>query len=135
LYNDYTYLYIEDDPLSRDVMRLIMENAMGIETLTMFENSADFAERIQALPQQPDLILLDIHLKPHDGFAILGTLRSLPEYAETKIVAVTASVMNEEVERLRTSGFNGAIAKPLSVQTFPDLIERILHGETIWHIA
>ncbi len=52
-----------------------------------------------------------------------------------QIIALTASVMNEEVAQLRQSGFNGAIAKPLSFSTFPALMERIANGETVWHIA
>lgn len=135
MFHDYNFLYVEDDPLSREVMSVIMRNAMGVESLTMFHDSAGFIDKLLALPQKPDIILLDIHMKPDDGFALLKMLRRLPEYQYVRVIALTASVMNEEVEQLRTSGFDGAIAKPLSIHTFPDLMERVLRGETVWHIA
>jgi CheY-like chemotaxis protein len=130
-----SFVYVEDDMLSREVMQLMMENAMGVTDLTLFENSTDFLTRLEALEHTPDIILLDIYVRPHDGFDMLKMLRKTPRYNATRIIALTASVMNEEVEKLRIAGFDGAIAKPLSVTTFPSLIERIARGESVWHVT
>ena len=129
------FLYVEDDASNRKVMQLIMQKAMHVDDLALFENSQDFMARVKALPQPPQVALLDIHVRPHDGFSMLEMLRRDPDYQNTKIIALTASVTNEEVERLRTSGFDGAIGKPLRVSTFPGLMARILGGETVWHIS
>jgi len=135
MFNQYAYLYIEDDPLSREVLSMMMTTAMQVEQLDMFESSEAFLERIQSLGRQPDIILMDIHMQPFDGFEMLTMLRSLPDFRDVKVIALTASVMSEEIEALRASGFDGAIGKPLSVQTFPGLIKRILQDESVWHIA
>lgn len=132
---DQYYLYVEDDPMSREIMRIIIENGVGSTNLVVFEDSIDFLGRASRLNPQPTMILLDIHVTPHDGFQMLKMLRQQAQFTSVKIVALTASVMNEEVEQLREAGFDGAIAKPLSIQTFPDLIRRIANGETIWHIS
>ncbi len=132
---DLSFLYVEDDPLSREVMQMIMENAMGVQHLTIFEDSSHFMARLYALDPRPDLLLLDIHMQPHDGFTLLEMIRADATFSAAKVVALTASVMNEEVAKLRQSGFDGAIGKPLSVATFPDLVSRILDGETVWHIV
>jgi len=129
------YLYIEDDPMSREIMRIIIENGVGSLNLTIFEDSKDFIGRVSRLENRPNIILLDIHVAPHDGFEMLKMLRQNEQFAHAKIIALTASVMNEEVEQLREAGFDGAIAKPLSIQTFPDLIQRVITGETVWHIS
>ena len=129
------FLYVEDNASNRMVMQLIMQKAMQVNDLAIFKDSNNFMPRVKALPQIPQVALLDIHVRPYDGFAMLEMLRADPDYQNTKIVALTASVTNEEVEQLRTSGFDGAIGKPLRVSTFPDLLVRILNGETIWHIA
>lgn len=134
IFNTFSYLYVEDDPLSREVMQMIMENAMEVQRLTMFEDSQGFVERLAALAEKPHLILLDIHMKPIDGFAMLRLIRENVGYKETKVVALTASVMNDEVDKLRASGFDGAIAKPLKLSSFPSLIERILNGEIVWNV-
>ena len=133
--SDHTFLYVEDDPLSREIMQVIMTMVMGITELTMFHNSEDFMARVYALPQKPDVILLDIHLTPHNGYELLRMLRTDPLYRMAKIIAVTASVMQGEVEKLQQSGFDGAIGKPVSMQQLPDLLTRILAGEAIWHVT
>ena len=128
------FLYIEDDQLSREVMAMLLQG-LGYSQLTMFEDSVDFMARIEALPAVPDVIFLDIHMKPHSGFEMLKTLREHPTYASKIVIAITASVMNEEVAQLRQAGFNGAIGKPLDYENFALLMERVLKGEAVWHIA
>jgi CheY-like chemotaxis protein len=133
--SDKYFLYVEDDPLSREVMQMIMSNGMGVTRLSIFEDSADFMRRLKALTTHPDIIMLDVHVRPLSGLDMLRMLRGDPDYHTAKIIALTASVMNEEVEELRTSGFDGAIGKPVSVTTFPGLMERVIAGEAVWHIA
>lgn len=135
MFSQHRFLYVEDDLLSREIMQILLVNAMGVEEFAIFEDSHDFMERLMTLPYQPDVIMLDIHLKPYDGFELLEMLRNTPDFSDTIIIALTASVMNEEMEKLKHGGFSGAIAKPLSIQTFPQLIERVLRGERVWHVA
>ncbi len=132
---DAFFLYVEDDASNRKVMRLLMERVLGTPHYAVFEDSTDFMARLKELVRVPDVILLDIHLKPLDGFAILRLLRADPSYHDTLVLAVTASIMSDEVNDLRASGFDGAIGKPLSLQQFPDQIARALAGESVWGIV
>jgi CheY-like chemotaxis protein len=66
---------------------------------------------------------------------MLDMIRQNPDLKEAKVIALTASVMNEEVDAMRAKGFDGAIGKPLSMSTFPRLIERIVMNEPVWHIV
>jgi CheY-like chemotaxis protein len=133
--NDHAYLYVEDDPLSREALQIIFTRVMGVQRLYMLEDSEDFMARVNALPEVPDLIILDIHMKPLNGFEMLNLLRGDPKFEHCRIVALTASVMNEEIAMLQESGFDGAIGKPIDVGSLPGLIERILAGEAVWHVA
>jgi len=127
-------LYVEDDPQSRKLMRMLLVGRMNLPHVTILEDSQDFVERVEALDPKPDVIFLDIHMKPYDGFQMLEILRRLHWVNGTPIVALTASVMNEEVQKLKTAGFNGCLAKPIDVGAFPDTFQRILAGERIWRI-
>ena len=129
------FLYVEDDMLSCQVMDMMLRNGLGVQQLTIFEDSHDFMTRVRSLPSPPDLVLLDVHVAPNNGFEMLQMIREDEDYRNLKVIALTASVMNEEVEQLRRSGFDGAIAKPLSISTFPQLIAGILNGDAVWHIA
>lgn len=127
-------LYVEDDPGSRGVVSIVQRMNPGQFELTMFEDSQDFEQKLLNLAPQPDLILLDIHMKPYTGFEMLEMIRIRHEYDSIPVVALTASVMNEEIELLQTAGFHSVLSKPLNLDEFPSLIQRIIEGETIWYV-
>ena len=128
-------LYVEDDPQSRRILYMVLQKRMALQNVTILENSQNFRAVVSALDPRPDVIFLDIHMQPHNGFEMLEILRQLewPRYIPT--IALTASVMSEEIQQLRTAGFNGCLAKPIDLQTFPETFNRILAGETIWRIT
>ncbi|PJF28784.1 MAG: hypothetical protein CUN52_11705 [Phototrophicales bacterium] len=128
-------LYVEDDPMSREVMNLLLTRRMKLSHVYIWDDNADFANRLASLPHKPDIIFLDIHMEPLDGFAMLDILRGDPAYAKIPVVALTASVMNEEVTLLRTKGFDGALAKPVDQRNFADILRRLLNGEQVWRIT
>lgn len=128
-------VYLEDDPASRHVMSLVLEKAVGITTYAIFENSQNIMEKLGKLVAVPDIVLLDIHMTPYDGFEVLRMVRADPVYRSATVIALTASVMNEEVDKLRTAGFDGAISKPIDHRYFPELLKRIAGGEAVWSIS
>jgi CheY-like chemotaxis protein len=134
MFEPLAILYVEDDAMSRTIMQLLLVEVMRLEHVTIFADSYNFAERAAALVPTPDIVLLDIHVAPHSGFEMLVMLRALEAYQGARIVALTASVMNEEVQRLREAGFDGVIAKPIDQDTFPDLLARLYRGERLWRI-
>ena len=129
------YLYVEDDRLSRTVMDMLLGTMMGITSYAIFEDSTDFMVRLKTLPVCPDVILLDIHVQPLNGFEMLKFIRADPEFENCRVVALTASVMNEEVKQLRLAGFDGTIGKPLDAGSFPSLLQKIQRGEAVWQIT
>jgi len=127
-------LYVDDDELSLMVMNMLLVDQMNLPYLFTFNDSSHFMERVEELPHKPDVIFLDIHVKPRSGFEMLRLLRE-GSFADTPIIAMTASVMNEEVEQLKEAGFDGVIAKPINLDRFPDVWYRLLNGEVIWDIT
>jgi two-component system, cell cycle response regulator DivK len=132
--HDAAVLYVEDDIQSSEIMYLLLAGEMGLSNVTIFHDSADFISRLQVIHPQPDIILLDIHVQPHTGFEMLEMLRRLENFRNTPVIALTASVMNEEVAELKASGFNGIFPKPINQDIFPDMLTRVLKGESIWRV-
>ena len=128
-------VYVEDDEASILVMKLVVERVMGLPNLYVLQSRADFVQQVKGLGVVPDVFLLDIQMKPFDGVELLSMLRGDPQFKCSKVVALTASVTNEEISLLKKGGFDGAIAKPLNIDAFPDLIAKIMNGESIWYIA
>jgi two-component system cell cycle response regulator DivK len=128
------FVYFEDDVLSGRVFELLMISLLGYSQLAVFNNTEHLFDKLDGLPWKADVIFLDIHILPHDGFTVIDMLRSRADYAHVIIVALTASVMNEEINALKMAGFNGAISKPIDQNMFPDLLEQILNGVPVWHV-
>ncbi|MCB9456415.1 MAG: response regulator [Anaerolineaceae bacterium] len=127
-------LYVEDDGNSRNVVRMVQRMNPGVFEATIFDDSQDFEARLLELHLQPDLILLDIHMKPYTGFEMLEIIRKHRDYNKIPVVALTASVMNEEIQLLQDASFHSVLSKPLNMDEFPTFIERIMAGEHIWHV-
>jgi two-component system cell cycle response regulator DivK len=129
-----TFLYLEDDPLSQEVMSMILER-IGYRQLTIFNSSEHFLNRLEALGFVPDVFFLDIYIRPMTGLEVIRALRTHPAFGTKKVIALTASVMNDDVAQLKRAGFDGMIGKPLDFDLFPTLLSRVLAGEAVWHIS
>lgn len=116
-------------------MEFLLVNEMGLANVTIFQDSTDIISRVEAIHPPPDIILLDIHMQPYSGFEVLEMLRAHQSFKDTPVIALTASVMNEEIAKLKTSGFNSIIPKPIDQDTFPDFMHRVLKGESIWRVV
>jgi len=128
-----SFLYLEDDPLSQEVMSTLLEQ-LGYRQLAVFNSSEHFVKRVETLGFVPDVFFLDIYVQPVTGFEIIRILRSHPMFASKKVIALTASVMHDEIAHLKRAGFNGMLGKPLDFDLFPQLLSRILAGEVVWHV-
>ena len=126
------FLCVEDDPPSREVIGILLREVMGFSNVIVFEDSTEIMERVAGLPAVPDVVLLDIHMQPYDGYQVLEMLRSMDSFRYTIIVALTASVTVTDVHGLRAAGFNGLIGKPIQQRYFPEFLSRILAGEEVW---
>ena len=127
------FLYVDDDLRSREVLHILLTKVMGFSQIAMFEDSQDFVDRLKALPRVPDIIFLDIQMRPKNGYELLDILRSDPDYQHSKIVAITATVMPNDVAHVQQSGFDGLIGKPIVHTIFPELLGKILDGEPVWY--
>jgi len=127
-------LYVEDDPASQRVMSMLFDYVLGIPQYTIFPDSQDFITRLERLSPQPDMIILDVHIAPHNGFEVLKMVRDHQHFSQTTVIALTAGVMPEEVDQLKEAGFDSCISKPINPKVFPGLMDRIITGEKVWEL-
>jgi len=109
-----TVLVVEDDPLS---MRLTVDllELNGFNTL----KCADGKSAMEALQSiAPDLILLDIGLPGMDGYEVHKRIRDDSRFSRIKMIALSASVMKEDVEKIMAAGFDDFLPKPIDAKSF-----------------
>jgi two-component system cell cycle response regulator DivK len=79
-----------------------------------------------AREHSPDLILLDIQLPEISGLEVTKQLKQDDDLKDIPIIAVTAFAMKGDEEKIREGGCEAYIAKPISVSTFMDTIQKVL---------
>jgi signal transduction histidine kinase/CheY-like chemotaxis protein len=115
-------LLVEDDEMNREV---------GNEMLDAAGISVDFAEDgrqaiEQASSQHYDLILMDLQMPVMGGIEATGQLRTLANYHETPILALTADAFAEERSVCLAAGMNDFITKPIDPEQFYSALLRWL---------
>jgi CheY-like chemotaxis protein len=79
-----------------------------------------------ARESQPALILMDIQLPGMNGIEALGQLRADAATRHIPVVAVTASAMMQDRQRILAAGFDGYQSKPIDVRGFLELVTHTL---------
>lgn len=113
-----TVLYIDDSAVEREVVCHLLE-AEGCEVVSTGDPLAGIE---LAGEQVPDLILLDLHMPGMDGLAVAGRLREVPALRGVPIVALSASLNEQEREEVYAR-FDGLLKKPIDVDALHDEIQ------------
>lgn len=79
-----------------------------------------------AAETQPAIILLDLRMPGLDGYEVVRELKNMIGLENTPVVAVTASAMIGDRERIAAAGFDGYIQKPIDPRSFIGSLERLL---------
>ena len=117
-------LIVEDNDKNMKLVRDVLQ----VDGYTTLE--AVTGEDGVALAQQrkPDLILMDIQLPGINGIEALRILRADQATASIPIIAVTASVMQQDRKMITEAGFDAYVGKPLNLKEFRDAVRHALQG-------
>ena len=115
-------LVVEDDSKSRKLVRdlLTFKGYEIIETVTGEEGVGLAQER------RPSLILMDIRLPGIDGIQALERLRAEVATQGIPVMAMTASVMSGDRQRVLDAGFDAFQSKPIKIKDFVAAVEQLL---------
>lgn len=117
-------LVVEDDVWSR-VIVVDLLTRRGHEVI----EAGDAASARAGFAKGPDLVLLDIQFPGGNGVDVLRELRATARGATLPVLALTASAMSGDRERLLQQGFTAYLSKPLDVRTFAATVESHLRGQ------
>ena len=102
-------LLVEDNPVNQLVATRMLQ-LEGCE-VDVAVNGAEAVESAQT--RGYDLILMDCHMPVMDGFEATSRLRSIAGVCRVPILALTASVLDEDRQRCLEAGMDATLAKPL----------------------
>ena len=75
---------------------------------------------------RPDLILLDYMLPDVNGNVVCQTIRSNPDFENTRIIIVSGVIKQEEIDQLLKSGAQDFVRKPFSISELTDKVNAAL---------
>jgi len=115
-------LIVEDNDKNRKLVRdvLTFKGYEVIETETGEEGVRLAQER------SPSLVLMDIRLPGIDGVEALRRLRAEETTRWIPVMAMTASVMSEDRQKIMAAGFDGYQSKPINVTDFVAAVAQVL---------
>lgn len=117
-----TVLIVEDNELNMKLFHDLLE-AHGYHIL----QTRDGMEALQiARDHKPDLILMDIQLPEVSGLQVTKWIKQDDQLKHIPVVAVTAFAMKGDEEKIREGGCEAYLAKPISVMSFLQTVERFL---------
>jgi len=117
-----TVLIVEDNELNMKLFHDLLE-WQGYETVCT-RNGVEALDL--ARKHRPDLIIMDIQLPEVSGLEITKWLKDDPALKAIPVVAVTAFAMKGDEEKIREGGCEAYVAKPISVISFLQTVERFL---------
>lgn len=119
-------LIVEDNDKNMKLVRDVLQ-AKGYQTAEAVtaEEGLVLARRLN-----PDAILMDIQLPGMSGLEALAVLRADPATAAIPVVAITASVMDQDRVKILAAGFDGYISKPISLKPFLETVRAAVESRT-----
>ena len=120
-------LVVEDNELNREIAKELLEDdGYLVETAEDGETSVVMIARSDK--EYYDAILMDIQMPGIDGYEAARSIRRLydKEHAEIPIIAMTANAFDEDMEKARSAGMDGYIAKPVDPESMKTILEMIL---------
>lgn len=118
-------LIVEDNDKNLKLVRDILQ-VKGYETLEAM--TGEDGVRI-ATERLPDLVLMDIQLPGINGIDALRVLRANEATAKIPVIAVTASVMQQDRALITDAGFDAYVGKPINLREFLDAVRRALEPD------
>ena len=117
-----TLLYIEDNPVNALIVAELVARRSDLK-LHVATTGVEGVEL--AILHRPDLVLLDMQLPDIDGYEVLRRLRVQAATASTRVVALSANAMPQDIQRGMAAGLSDYWTKPLDFDAFTSSIEAI----------
>jgi CheY-like chemotaxis protein len=116
-------LVVDDNQINRLLINKVISKWGA--TIDFAENGQEAIDKIEANPHF-DVVLMDIHMPIMGGIEATQILRSKSEdyYKNLPIIALTASMLNSEINEINSSGMNDYILKPFDPRNLHDKLAK-----------
>lgn len=121
-------LLAEDVEINREIVLSLLEpTGIAIDTA---ENGKQAVELFCKNPDKYDAVFMDMQMPEMDGCEATRQIRALtvPRAKNVPVIAMTANVFKEDIEKCLSSGMNAHLGKPLDIDEVIDVIKQYTDG-------
>ena len=120
-------LLVDDDPLVRSGLRLLLTSDPQIEVVG---EAADGDEVVEATQRHaPDVVLMDLRMPRLDGIAATRAVRALPRAPQ--VIALTTWDVDDAVLRSLEAGAEGFLLKSASPAEIISAVKAVVAGDAV----
>ncbi|GHU79098.1 hypothetical protein FACS1894191_1130 [Clostridia bacterium] len=121
-FDGFRIILAEDVEINREIVLALLEPTLL--KIDCAGNGAEAVELYSNNPGQYDMIFMDVQMPEMDGYEATSRIRALdiPEAKRIPIVAMTANVFREDIEKCLAVGMNDHVGKPLD---FGDVLGKL----------
>ena len=125
-FSGYSILLAEDVEINREIVLALLE-PLSLE-VDCAENGIEAVQMFSENPEKYSIIFMDLQMPEMDGYEAARVIRSMqiPQAKYIPIIAMTANVFREDIEKCREAGMNGHIGKPLDFNEILRLLPEYL---------
>ena len=129
IFKGHSVLIAEDVEINCEIVQIILEPTLL--DITFAENGAEAVRLFSEAPDKYGMIFMDLQMPEMDGYEATRQIRAmeLPRAKQIPIVAMTANVYKEDVERCLAVGMDGHVGKPLNFDEVTETLRRHLLEE------
>jgi CheY-like chemotaxis protein len=124
-----TLLVVEDIEINREIiLTLLADTGLNIECA---ENGKEALDIISTSPEKYNAVFMDLQMPVMDGLEATTRIRALPmpECKKLPIIAMTANVFKDDIERCIAAGMNDHIGKPLNLEEVFNMLRKYLSDQ------
>jgi CheY-like chemotaxis protein/two-component sensor histidine kinase len=125
-FEGYRILLAEDVEINREIVFTLLEpTRIAIDCA---ENGAEAVKMFAASPEKYDMVFMDVQMPEMDGYEATRRIRALgvPRAKEISIIAMTANVFREDIEKCLAAGMNDHVGKPIDLGEVAGMLRKYL---------
>jgi two-component system, sensor histidine kinase and response regulator len=122
-------LLVEDVEINREIVLALLEPTQ-LE-IDCAENGVEAVRMFKEAPDKYELIFMDVQMPEMDGYEATRRIRELkiPEAVSVPIIAMTANVFREDIEKCLEAGMDSHVGKPLDFEEVMNILHSYLTVE------
>ncbi len=122
-------LLVEDNEINQKVvLGLLRDTNILIDTAN---NGQEGVDKVKSAHYKYDLILMDINMPILDGYGATKAIKKLRRYRDVPIIAITANLIHDEMDKINDCGMCEYLGKPIDVDVFYSTLIKYLSKDEI----